>query len=261
MKTIFTFLFSMMGCLANAQEHHGGVHLTVANANALHLENATVELIRAKDSVLVKVSITDKNGATLFENIPPGWYLLRTTMINYATTYSLPIELSEGQAMVTAPPIILQPVAKQLGGVIVVARKPFIQKLSDRIVVNVENSIVSAGSSAMEVLERSPGVNVDQNDNIGLKGKQGVIVMIDGKPTPMTGADLANYLRGLPSEAIERIDIITNPSARYDAAGNSGIIDIRIKKDQRMGINGTFTAGYGQGIYPKASTGNTFNLP
>jgi outer membrane receptor protein involved in Fe transport len=126
-------------------------------------------------------------------------------------------------------------------------------------VVNVENSIVSAGSSAMDVLERSPGVNIDQNDAISLRGKAGVIIMIDGKPTPMTGADLANYLKGLPSSAIERIDIITNPSAKYEAAGNSGIIDIRMKKDQRMGVNGTFTTGYGQGVYPKANAGSTFN--
>ena len=101
--------------------------------------------------------------------------------------------------------------------------------------VNVENSIVNAGSTALEVLERSPGVTVDQNDAISLRGRSGVIIMIDGKPTPMSGSDLANYLRGLPSNAIERIDIITNPSAKYDAAGNSGIIDIRMKKDQRFG--------------------------
>jgi hypothetical protein len=146
-----------------------------------------------------------------------------------------------------------------LSGVTVTARKPFIQKLTDRIVVNVESSIVSAGSSAMDVLERSPGVNIDQNDVISLRGRSGVIIMIDGKPTAMTGADLANYLRGLPAATIERIDIITNPSAKYDAAGNSGIIDIRMKKDQRLGINGTFTVGYGQGIYPKANAGTTFN--
>lgn len=143
--------------------------------------------------------------------------------------------------------------------VVVTGRKPFIQRLSDRLVVNVENSIVSAGSSAMDVLERSPGVVLDQNDVIALRGKQGVIIMIDGKPSPLTGADLASYLRGLPSNAIDRIDIITNPSAKYDASGNSGIIDIHLKKDQRLGVNGTVTAGYGQGIYPKANAGGTFN--
>ena len=135
--------------------------------------------------------------------------------------------------------IILHPVSKQLGEVTVNSKKPFIQKLSDRIVVNVESSIISAGSSAMDVLERSPGVNIDPNDVISLRGRSGVIVMIDGKPTAMSGADLANYLRALPSAALDRIDIITNPSAKYDAAGNSGIIDIRMKKDQRLGANGT----------------------
>ncbi len=108
-------------------------------------------------------------------------------------------------------------------------------------------------------MERSPGITVDQNDAISLRGRAGVINMVDGKPLPMTGADLANYLRGLPSNAIERIEIITNPSAKYDAAGNSGIIDIRMRKDQRLGTNGTLTAGYGQGIYPKANAGGTFN--
>ena len=111
----------------------------------------------------------------------------------------------------------------------------------------------------MDVLERSPGVNIDQNDNITLIGRSGVIIMIDGKPSAMAGSDLANYLKGLPSAAIERIDIITNPSAKYDAAGNAGIIDIRMKKDQRFGYNGSATAGYGQGIYPKANAGTTFN--
>ena len=111
----------------------------------------------------------------------------------------------------------------------------------------------------MDVLERSPGVNIDQNDVISLRGKQGVIIMIDGKTTPMTGTDLANYLRGLPSDAIDRIDIITNPSAKYDAAGNSGIIDIHMKKDQRLGANGSVTAGYGQGVYPKQMQVINFN--
>lgn len=143
--------------------------------------------------------------------------------------------------------------------VTVTTKKPFLQKLTDRIVVNVENSIVNAGSTVMEILERSPGITVDQNDNISLRGRAGVIIMVDGKITPMRGADLANYLRGLPGNAIDRIDIITNPSAKYEAAGNSGIIDIPMKKDQWLGANGTFTAGYGQGVYPKANTGTTFN--
>jgi iron complex outermembrane receptor protein len=257
MKTIISILFTVMCLFAAAQENSRGKITASVRSNQQPAENATVELHNAKDSSLVKLAITDKAGNAEFENIRFGNYIIKVTMVNFATQYSASFALSAGQ--VQAPSITLQPVTTQLGNVTVTGRKPFIQKLSDRIVVNVENSIVSAGSSAMDVLERSPGVNVDQNDNITLRGRSGVIIMVDGKPTPMTGADLANYLKGLPSSTIERIDIITNPSAKYDAAGNSGIIDIRMKKDQRLGVNGTFTTGYGQGVYPKANAGSTFN--
>jgi len=259
MKTIITILLLSVSLFAAAQENSRGKITAIIRTNVLAAENATVELRRAKDSSLIKIALTDKNGVAEFENIRFGNYIIKATLVNFATQYSTAVSLSAEQTVVQIPAITLLPGTTQLSTVTVTSRKPFIQKLSDRIVVNVENSIVSAGSSAMDVLERSPGVNIDQNDNITLRGKSGVIVMVDGKPTPMTGADLANYLKGLPSSAIERIDIITNPSAKYDAAGNSGIIDIRMKKDQRLGINGTFTTGYGQGVYPKANIGSTFN--
>ncbi|MDO9376831.1 MAG: TonB-dependent receptor [Ferruginibacter sp.] len=260
MRTFFKFFLSFFFCVpAFCQEMRGKISTVINSVERGGISNATAELLKAKDSSLVKISLTDADGRIEFDNILLGTYLLRITGDNFATSLSAPVTLSSATPAVIIPPIILQPISKELSSVTVNARKPFIQKLSDRIVVNVENSIVSAGSSAMDVLERSPGVNVDQNDAISLRGKQGVIIMIDGKPTPMNGADLANYLRGLPSAAIERLEIITNPSAKYDAAGNSGIIDIRMKKDQRMGINGTLTAGYGQGVYPKANAGTTFN--
>lgn len=260
MKAISTILFMAVYLFTAAQENNRGkVTATLLSNTQLPLENITVELLKTKDSSLVKSAITDKTGLAEFDNISFDSYLVKASLVNFTTQYSAAFTLSSIEPLVKIPSIILQPAATQLGNVTVNSRKPFIQKLSDRIVVNVENSIVSAGSSAMDVLERSPGVNVDQNDNITLRGKSGVIVMVDGKPSAMTGADLANYLKGLPSAALERIDIITNPSAKYDAAGNSGIIDIRLKKDQRLGINGTFTTGYGQGVYPKANAGTTFN--
>ena len=242
-----------------AQAQRGSVKVNIVNDQQAALENATVEVVKTKDSSLVKAGMTDRSGLAELENIRFGDYLLKVTMTNYGIYYSSSFLLSGEQSTVRLPKIVLLPKTGQLAGVTVTAKKPFIQKLSDRIVVNVENNIVSAGSSAMDVLERSPGVNIDNNDVISLRGRSGVIIMIDGKPTAMSGADLANYLRGLPSLAIERIDIITNPSAKYDAAGNSGIIDIRMKKDQRLGTNGTVTAGYGQGVYPKANGGTTFN--
>ncbi|MDB5231679.1 MAG: hypothetical protein JWN76_2484 [Chitinophagaceae bacterium] len=237
----------------------GRVSAIVVNEQKVPLENATIELIRAKDSSLVKVAFTGKNGDMEFDRLALGIYRLRISMVNYMTTISPIFSITTDQFVLQLLPVTLTSKPANMPGVMVSAKKPFIQKLSDRIVVNIENSIVNAGSSALDVLERSPGVSIDQNDMIALRGKQGVIIMIDGKPSPMTGGDLANFLRGLASSAIERIDIITNPSAKYDAAGNSGIIDIRMKKDQRLGANGNITAGYGQGIYPKANAGSTFN--
>ena len=252
-----TVLLLLAGGILSAQT--GRLTVQVTNESQEALENITLELVRSRDSVLVKAGISDRNGMVELERLRPGDYLVRASGVNFNTRYSAPFSITEQQPEQTLPKLILQPRAAQLSGVTVTARKPFIQKLSDRIVVNVENSIVSAGSSAMDVLERSPGVLVDQNDNISLRGRSGLIIMIDGKPSAMSGADLANYLKSLPSSSIERIDIITNPSAKYDAAGNAGIIDIRMKKDQRLGTNGTFTAGYGQGIYPKTNAGTTFN--
>ncbi|MBL7742544.1 MAG: TonB-dependent receptor [Chitinophagaceae bacterium] len=259
-KTIGVFICLSAAIIASAQTpSRGKITVNIVNDRQEAVENATVELVKAKDSSLVKIALSDKTGLSEFENISFGSYRIRSKVVGYGIKYTAPVNLSFDNALIQLPPLVLQPVSDELGNVTVNARKPFIQKLTDRIVVNVENSIVSAGSSAMDVLERSPGVNIDQNDVISLRGRSGVIIMIDGKPSAMTGADLANYLKSLPSATIERIDIITNPSAKYDAAGNSGIIDIRMKKDQRLGINGTFTAGYGQGIYPKANTGATFN--
>ena len=259
MKTVFAFsIFTVLSALVNAQTANSG-NITVAIKNEKHnaIENATVALIKSKDSTLFKLDITNDKGIAEFEHVPFGSYFIKATMVNHVTGYSAPFNISPGNKSEVT--VLLNQKASEMKEVVVAVKKPFIQKLSDRIVVNVDNSIINAGSSAMDVLERSPGVNIDQNDVISLRGKQGVIIMIDGKTTPMSGTDLANYLRGLPSDAIDRIDIITNPSAKYDAAGNSGIIDIHMKKDQRLGANGSITAGYGQGVYPKSNAGMNFN--
>src|SRR5882762_3408918 len=194
MKIFITILLLAASLCVAAQENSRGKITVSIQSNQQAAEGATVELRKAKDSSLVKISLTDKTGIAEFENTRFGNYIIKVSMTNFTTHYSAAFSLSAEQPVVQIPAITLQPGVTQLSAVTVTGRKPFIQKLSDRIVVNVENSIVSAGSSAMDVLERSPGVNIDQNDNITLRGKSGVIVMVDGKGTPMTGADLANYL-------------------------------------------------------------------
>ncbi|MBK8087762.1 MAG: TonB-dependent receptor [Chitinophagaceae bacterium] len=237
----------------------GKISLKVLNQQQQPIENATAELLRSKDSSLVKTALSDKSGLAEFENIPFGSYFIKTSLVNYEKQFSATVILSAEQSSLTVADAVLQLSVTQLKAIEVTGRKPFIQRLSDRIVVNVDNSVINAGSSAFDVLERSPGILIDANDNISMRGRSGVIIMIDGKPSPMSGADLVNYLRSLPSNAIERIDLITNPSSKYDAAGNAGIIDIRMKKDQRYGTNGSVTTGYGQGVYPKANAGINFN--
>ncbi|RYY41604.1 MAG: TonB-dependent receptor [Chitinophagaceae bacterium] len=257
--------FLLMGLMiavtvaAQAQGEKGSVSVTIRNEQQAALDGATVEIRRAADSVLVKTALTDKDGFAVAEGVVEGSYLLHITMAGHGEAWTAPFAVAAGASAQLPAMTLAASAGSELKTVTVAARKPFIQKLSDRIVVNVENSIVSAGSTAIDVLERAPGVSIDNNDAISLRGRSGVIVMIDGKPSPMTGQELANYLRSLPSNAIERIDIITNPSSKYDASGNSGIIDIRLKKDQRLGTNGTLNASYGRGFLPKAGAGGTFN--
>ncbi len=255
MKSVLLAAFLTMNTLASLAQ--STVEARVITGEGKPFENATVVLRRASDSSLYKSNITDASGLAEFKDVPQGEYLISGTGAGYLQKDLAAISVTnEKTAQVE---IKLEADAKAMQEVTVTAKKPYLQKLHDRLVVNVENSIVNAGSTAFEVLERAPGVLIDQNDQIALRGKQGVIIMIDSKPSPLNGADLANYLRALPSSAIERIDLITNPSSKYDAAGNAGIIDIRMKKDKRMGTNGSITAGYGQGVYPKANAGITFN--
>jgi hypothetical protein len=249
-------------CLAafaqNAPQY--SVNGAVSDEQGAPVAYATVTLHRATDSTLVKGGVTDEKGVYDIEAAPGPLqstaYFIRASMVGFQTVSSSSFTLSASENRHESDKLILRPSATALT---VAAIKPFIERKSDRLVVNVDNSIIGAGSSAFEVLERSPGVFINANDGISLRGKQGVVIMIDGKPTPLSGQDLANLLRGMPSNSIDRIEIISNPSAKYDAAGNSGIIDIRLKKDLNMGTNGTFSANYGQGIYPKAGAGINMN--
>ncbi|RZK73960.1 MAG: TonB-dependent receptor [Pedobacter sp.] len=148
--------------------------------------------------------------------------------------------------------------AKVLKEVSISTKKAFSVRKLDRVVVNVDALISNAGTSALEVLEKSPGIQVDQNGTISLKGKSNVAIFIDDKPTYLSGEDLQNYLKSLPSSSLEQIEIMTNPPARYDAAGNGGVINIRTKKGTTRGLNGGFTVAINQGKMTRSP--NSFNL-
>lgn len=213
-------------------------------------------LMLLRDTALFRTTVTDADGKFTIEDVLAGDYKIRISLVGYENYVSDVIRVSGNM---TLPEFSMKRKSGELQEVTIQGQKPFIEVKADKIVVNVENSIVSAGSSVMDVLQRSPGVNVDNNDNISLKGKQGVIIWIDGKPTPMQGVDLATVLRSMPSSSIDKIELISNPGARFDAAGSAGIINIKTKKDKRMGLNGTATLTYGQGKYPKYGAGTNLN--
>jgi iron complex outermembrane receptor protein len=151
------------------------------------------------------------------------------------------------------------PASKTLGNVSVTSRKPFIQQAQGKVIVNVDASLTNAGTTVLEVLEKSPGVMVDKNGGISLQGKAGVLVLIDDKQTYLSGNDLNNLLNGMSSSQVEQIELITSPSAKYDASGNAGIINIKTKKNKQIGFNGVFTTAFGQGRYPKNNNSLVLN--
>ena len=199
---------------------------------------------------MIKLSVCDKDGRFVFESIGTGTYLISASSVGHLNSYTKPFDYNSGSSIYLNN-ITLSSQSKDLKEVSVVGRKPFIEQKADRMVVNVDAPPANAGSSAMDILEKSPGVSVDKDGNISLKGKQGVTIMIDNKPTYLSATDLANYLKSLPSSAIDQLEIMTNPSAKYDAAGNSGIINIKTKKNKAKGFNGSVTLTHTQGVYPK----------
>jgi len=153
----------------------------------------------------------------------------------------------------------LQPLNSTLQKVTVTGRKPLVERKQGKTIINVEASVTNTGSTVLEVLERSPGVSVDRNGGITLNGKAGVLVMIDDKPTYLSGEDLNNLLSSMSSTQVSQIELISNPTAKYDASGNAGLINIKTKKNKNNGFNGSFTTSYGQGVYPKNNNSLVLN--
>lgn len=230
----------------------------VTNTARQGIEAATVSLYRAKDSVLAKSAISDAQGEFELVGIIQGKYYLTISAAGMAAYKSDFIEITDEKAPAPLGTIVLKESVKELDAVSVSAKKPFIEQKIDKMVVNVDAAVTNVGATALEVLEKSPGVTVDKDGAIALKGKQQVLVMMDGRPTYLGPNELANLLRSMPATSIETIEIMTNPSAKYDAAGNSGVINIRTKKNKQRGFNGSVTLNYGQGKYWK--TNNSFNL-
>jgi iron complex outermembrane recepter protein len=264
MRQIFTLIVIVLtGFITTAQTKISG---TVNDAQGKVLASSTVSLLKAKDSSLIKVALVDKSGQYEFVNVKDGNYLLAASFTGYLKKFSSVFEAKGSD--VSVPAFLLQQASKDMNAVVVTAKKPFVETKLDKTIVNVDASPTSAGATAMDMLEKSPGVSVDNDGNISLRGKQGVIVMVDGKPTYLSATDLANMLKNMPASALDQIEIMTNPSSKYDASGNSGIINIRTKKGKNNGFNGSLQLGATSGIFkqdgvtyftPKSQNSFNFN--
>ena len=257
--TLMIAVLTAASFVSLAQNKTGKVSGAVKNTPEKTVAGATVTLLKAKDSSIAKVGVAGKDGRYEFENVVFGRYLVTATAVGHTKIYSPVFDINEADSVISLKAIELVPQAKVLNTVNVTAKRPLIEQKIDRTIVNVEASITNAGTNALEVLEKSPGLSVDKDGNISLKGKDGVIVLVDGRQTYLGGPDLANYLRNMNANQMDQIEIMTNPPAKYDAAGNSGIINIKTKKNKQMGYNGSINIGYGQGRYPKINDGLSLN--
>lgn len=261
MRKIVTLLLVVLSLAFTglAQTKTGKISGMIKDGGKKTIESATIMLLKASDSTTIKLTVANGEGNYQFEGLQTGEYLVAVTAVGHNKEYSKVIALTAPDQSVVLETIELVPVAKTIEGVTVTSKKPFIEVKPGKTLINVEASPTNAGLNALELLEKSPGVSVDNDGNISLKGKQGVMILIDGKPTYMSGTDLTNLLKNMPSSNLEQLEIMTNPPAKYDAAGNSGIINIRTKKNIVKGMNGNMNLGFSKGIYGRTNNGINLN--
>jgi hypothetical protein len=242
MKTPLLLLLLIISCRIYAQNSISG---QIKDPQGKPLIGATVSLRNLADSLS---GLAGQNGQFNFAGIPKGSYLLKISHVGF-----LPYQnkvFIDGH--VQLPLVILQFAAKVLSAVVITSKRPLVEQHIDRTVVNVDAMISAASGNALDVLAKSPGVMISANDDITVNGKNNVLVLIDDRPTYMTGQSLAAYLRSLPGGVLDKLELISNPPARYDANGNA-IINIVLKKNQAAGFNGVLSLGYNQGTYARSN--------
>jgi len=220
---------------------------------------ATAALTRVSDSTVIKSTTANNAGIFHIDGVQPGKYLLRITAVGYQPYQSAVFEINQGQAADLGSLVIKQ-TGRQLSEVVIRGERPRVQQTAEGVTVNVQNSIMTQGSSVLDVLQRSPGVILDQHNNtISLNGKTGVMVMLDGRLMRMSMEQLITLLGSMSADNIAQIELMNTPPAKYDAEGNAGIINIVTKKNKKRGTNGSVTLTAGYGMYEKASAGFSIN--
>ncbi|HEY0896641.1 MAG TPA: TonB-dependent receptor [Sphingobacteriaceae bacterium] len=221
----------------------------------LPLPAASLTLLALPDSAPVARQVSSKTGTFRFGPVPFGRYAIRTSMMGYGIRV-IPVNVSE--SLVVVPPVYLPEAGNPLREVVITGNVPTLEQKADRLVMNLQQ-MQTAGETALDVLRKAPGVRIDKDDQVVYRGSSGVVILIDGRRTYMTGAELSQYLKQMQAENIGKIELIANPPASYDAEGATGIINILLKRNKRLGVNGSLNAGAGIGKYEKIWGGGTLN--
>jgi iron complex outermembrane receptor protein len=256
MNTLFSIIFVLAAGICVAQSP-ATIRGKVVDDTKAPQEFVNVVLHAAADSSIVKTELTDKEGKFEIMNMAAGSYFIRTNYIGFGDEVTANFSVKEGQDF-TLPTIAMKPMSNEMAEVEVVYKKPLVEVQAEKTVFNVEGTVNAMGLNAMELLRKAPGIMLDNNENISVKGRSGVAVYIDGRISPLNGDGLKAYLKSVPSSDIESIEIITNPSAKYDAAGSAGIINIKLKKNKNFGTNGNLQLGYAVWRYSKYN--GSFNI-
>lgn len=250
MHRCFFFLLILTNNLGFSQINITG-KVVDEDANPLPLVN--IALFQADDSTFLKGNITEEDGSFEINLSQNGTYFLTLSYVGYQEK-SMPFSQSTDFGNIR-----LELQAETLEDVVITSQRPMIQREQDKLIVNVEGSILSTGNSTLEILQKSPGVMIDQDDNLSMNGRSGVRVYIDNKDTRLQGDQLASLLQSMPAGSIERIELITNPSVKYEAEGNAGIINIVTKRGKFFGTNGSISLSPGYGRYFRWENSIQFN--
>ncbi len=229
------------------------VGMVVDDQTGNPLEYATVAILNPKDSSILGGGITNENGRITISNIRYGKFLIRVDYIGYQSVWISNKELEKAKPVMPIGKIKIKPSAKMLEGVEITANKEMIQTNLDKKVFNVSQDLTSLGGSAVDVMQTIPAVQVDIDGNVSIRGSGSITILIDGRPSNLT-------LEQIPAEMIESIEVITNPSARYDPDGISGIINIVMKKQKQHGFNGMLTANLGIGEFENKLNADKSNV-
>lgn len=221
----------------------GAIEGTVEDANSGEaIQTATVAVWSADDSTLVTGAVTDPRGKFSIVGLRSGNYYVEISFIGYGTERVGGVEVTEREPVATLGSIRIRPDTAQLDEVRVTGERDYMEFRIDRTVYNVEDQPITSGGSATDVLRNIPSLEVDIDGNVSLRGSQNVAVLINGRPSNMSGEMLASFLESLPSSTVERVEVIPNPSARYEPDGMSGILNIVLKQDADIGLSGTLSA-------------------